>query len=513
MRLVLTFRGGIEADVLSALATSGDLEVGGVLVSEDAGVRAHGLFPDSPLHQVEDLIRKGLAGTFEGVDLRLLTPEFLKATVWAEPIALWMMDRIDVQRSFTYKQRLDLFRYLLCYWRGVVEQDDLHAFYSRETPHEVADYALLVVMKALGREMRMFAWTSIPGRWLLTDDYRHPRTIFAPPRGNGAEGFSDALYDEIVQPLRGAYEAAKPSFMEDVPIHATNTSEAGPSVVEALSRSVASTVALGLNGARSAVRTYRQPAREAYPRMPQTLSTIGSAWQVSHDAKRLGEVYEQVATSVPGGLQYVYYLLGYQPENTNCPEGGELCNQLLAISLLAESLPDGWELVVKEHPAQLMNDGRGVGDYGFLGRDTSFYTAVAGIPGVRLASLTTDHFATLDAAQAISTLTGTVGWEASARGKPVLCLGEAWYEGAPNVFTVHDHATCSAAYDRIAAGDLLRDELLESALHGFVRGIYESSHEVVFDEVDGRNNGITYNEFVQRPNLERIFRAQFCDRT
>lgn len=510
MRIIFTYRGGIEADVLAEIQ-GGGFEVVGVLVSEETGVRAQPVFPNAQLHQVEDLNSAGLAGTFEGVDLRLLTPEFLTETAWAEPTALWMMDRLDVHRAFTYKQRLDLFRYLLCYWRGVVERDDLNVFYSRETPHEVADYALLVVMKALGREMRMFAWTSIPGRWLLTDDYRHPRTVFFPPAGADRASFSDALYDEIIQPLRGVYESAKPSFMENVPVLTTKTTS--PSALETVTRSVRSTASLGLGGARSAIHMYRYPAREAYPRVPQTLSKIGSAWQVSHDAKRLGEVYEDVATPVPSGLQYVYYLLGYQPENTNCPEGGSLCNQLLAIALLAESLPEGWEVVVKEHPAQLMNDGRGVGDYGFLGRDTSFYIAAAGIPGVRLASLTADHFATLDAAQAVSTLTGTVGWEASARGKPVLCLGEAWYEGAPNVFVVHDQASCADAYVSISKGDLLTGEALDTALRDFLQGICESSHELVFDEVDGRNNGVAYDESAQRPNLERIFRAQFCNGT
>jgi hypothetical protein len=507
--MLYSYRGGIEAEVLSKLNAEGVLHVTNVLAFTSYFSGVAEAFPDAYIHSMESLIEDGLGGDFRGVDTRALTPELLTECAWAEPIAMAMMDRLDVSRSFTYQQRRDFYLFLLAYWCEHLVRNNVDLFYSQETPHDVVDYVLFVVMKHLRREVRFFAWTSILGRRLLTDDYRHPRAVF-PDQVGVANAFDEEIFKQVVTPLRGAYETAKPSFMERVPVTEANARSGALSLVKSIPVTVSSTASVGASGVMAAMRSYRSPARESYPRLPQTLSKIGNSWQVWHDSKRLGHVYEQLATSIPDGLQYVYYLLGYQPENTNCPEGGALCNQLLAISLLAEALPGGWEVVVKEHPAQLMNDGRGVGDYGFLGRNTSFYVAAAGIPGVRLASLATDHFAMLDAAQAVSTLTGTVGWEASARGKPVLCLGEAWYEGAPNVFTVHDHAACAAAYDHIVNRDLLHGVALDAALRVFVQGIYESSYSVVFDAVDASAIGFAYDESVQRQNFERIFRAHFC---
>jgi hypothetical protein len=507
MNLAVTFRGGLEASVLQSLERDGTITVVGVLVDPRDRTEAANVFPSARIHCVNDLFSAGLAGRFEDVDLRLLTPEILQATAWAAPIALAMMDRMDVHRSQTYKDRLQLFQYLLCYWQDVVNRDDVTCFYPRETPHEVADYVLFVVMKALGREVRMFAWTSFPGRWMLVDDYRYPRNVFEPPAGRGNEIDVDQFFDDYISAMRGSYEQAKPYYMNINLALGGHSKAPQPSLTSVVSGAISTTATYGFQGAKAMVQSYRSPPRKDYPRMPQALSRIGNSWQVAYDAKRLRAFYENLATVnvVPTNRNFVYYLPGYQPEVTNCPEGGFLGDQILAISLLAKSLPEGWEVLVKEHPVQFANGASGIDDYGFLGRQTSFYSAIADIKGVRLVSVASDHFGMLDAARVVSTLTGTGGWEASVRGKPVFSLGEAWYRDAPNVFAVRDSASCAEAYRRVIAGEYLTGEKLDIELRTFVTGIWDSSYEIVFDEIDGKVNGITFDKAILRAHLKSVF--------
>jgi hypothetical protein len=49
-------------------------------------------------------------------------------------------------------------------------------------------------------------------------------------------------------------------------------------------------------------------------------------------------------------------------------------------------------------------------------------------------------------------VTGTTGWEAIARGVPVLCFGTAWYQGCDGVFDARRLEGLDAGVEAIAGG-------------------------------------------------------------
>ena len=81
-----------------------------------------------------------------------------------------------------------------------------------------------------------------------------------------------------------------------------------------------------------------------------------------------------------GQKPFAYMGLHVQPERTSLPEGGHYNEQYLAVLELSKSLPKGWVLLVKEHPAQFnLKDLR---KYKF--RSKFFYESIARIPNVHL---------------------------------------------------------------------------------------------------------------------------------
>jgi capsule polysaccharide modification protein KpsS len=92
-------------------------------------------------------------------------------------------------------------------------------------------------------------------------------------------------------------------------------------------------------------------------------------------------------------------------------------NQEFIIQLIAQSLPIGYKLYVKEHP-------------NFLGGiDTSMLRRIKRIPNVTLVSPSVSALELISAAEAIVTINSTVGFEALVRGKPVVTLGPSFYRG------------------------------------------------------------------------------------
>jgi hypothetical protein len=124
---------------------------------------------------------------------------------------------------------------------------------------------------------------------------------------------------------------------------------------------------------------------------------------------------------------YVIFPLHYQPEATTMPRAGVFYDHLYTIELLSRYLPLDWEIYVKENPHQFNPALEGE-----TGRLLRLYRDALKFPRVRFVSTDTDPFSLIDNAKAVITITGTMGWEALVRKKPVICFGPNWYDSFSN---------------------------------------------------------------------------------
>lgn len=158
----------------------------------------------------------------------------------------------------------------------------------------------------------------------------------------------------------------------------------------------------------------------------------------------LFKTYNKLSKPVSLADRYIVFFLHYQPEATTLPLGNGYVQQWLAIRTLAAALPAGCKLVVKEHPATFV--------FKEYTRHKSFYEAIAGLPQVTLASIEADPFALIDSSMAVVTITGTAGFQAICRGRPVLVFGTAAYRDCPGVFAVDNFEQVLNALEIIMSG-------------------------------------------------------------
>ena len=167
--------------------------------------------------------------------------------------------------------------------------------------------------------------------------------------------------------------------------------------------------------------------------------------------------YDSYSKALDIHKKYIYVPLQFQPERTSTPEGGRYSNQHLMIKVIANNIPDDWQIVVKENPSQLLKNKM----HGERGRYAYFYEDLLAISSqVRIVPLATNQFELIDQSEAIATLTGTTGFEALFRGKPTLCFGHAWYNGCEGVFSVSNHVECKSAIEKISQGVTIQTENL-----------------------------------------------------
>lgn len=163
--------------------------------------------------------------------------------------------------------------------------------------------------------------------------------------------------------------------------------------------------------------------------------------------------YCELSRPIEFDKSYYIFFLHYQPEATSLPNGLDFCQQWLAISRLRMAMPDEIALVVKEHPGMFLR--------GMLRpsvRDRQFYDAIAALPNTTLADIDQNSFDLIDHAGCVVTITGTVGFQAISRGRPVIVFGAAPYRHFPSVFHVSNIEDLSAAIDSINRCAVMPDE-------------------------------------------------------
>lgn len=124
--------------------------------------------------------------------------------------------------------------------------------------------------------------------------------------------------------------------------------------------------------------------------------------------------------------KYVYFPLHYQPEASTIVCAQKYEKQLVFIDGWAKSLPADTVLYVKEHFAILGN------------RDIHFYRELKKYPNVVIIDPWANSRKLIEEAIAVTTLTGTAGWEAFLLRKPVFVGGNVYYEKAPGVIKILD---------------------------------------------------------------------------
>ena len=147
---------------------------------------------------------------------------------------------------------------------------------------------------------------------------------------------------------------------------------------------------------------------------------------------------------------YYIFALHLQPEATTLPAGGIFRNQLLAIRIISKLLPSNCFLYVKEHPSYWIQKGRLESVY--ESRTLSFYNEIKSLRNVKLIDHSIPSTVLIDNCKAVVTVTGTIGFEALFRGKPVLSFGETFYSKYPMVYRIRTIEDCENAINEIKNG-------------------------------------------------------------
>ena len=390
-------------------------------------------FPDTIYHPYFDawkgVFPKQIA---EKANNMSVDTDFLRKYASEELIAIKMMDRMDLdQRSFNFIERQRHFRNYIRSWMAVIELLKPDCVISPVMPHRVFDYTLYLLCQWNGIPYIFFDHTPLSNRFIVMDNVMTIGNTF---KGDylrfkveeNPEAFVSQDIKDKITILRGDYKKAEPGYMKKQ----ASANKKASSYVGKVSRLLSKVIKksdyyLGKNGVFVAglENYYKREDRRIEETNYPFWRFARKRLQAQKYMKRLRAYYESKTSDIPGNEKYVIYFMHYQPEATTCPASNIYVDQQLCVDTLLRNLPADYKVYVKEHPSQFAARMEGN-----TSRMSALYDDLIKNDRVRLISLSKDSFSLIENASAVATGTGTVGWEAIVRQKPVIIFGFSWYE-------------------------------------------------------------------------------------
>lgn len=457
--------------LLDALAQKHEIVYWVSFKESQAGVKSSAVFHDAE--------RARLAQPAESLDpssFPLPSAELIHQMRSAESTVLTMMNRKFA--ALNVDERKHLYYTMLGYWAGVLDTYTPEAIVFNAIPHATYNFILYALAKQRGIKTLMFVDTWEPDRIMPITDYIE---------GNAT--FNALVHDNSHK--KYTEENLSPALREYYRLQITPKADATPNYIKLQKKEIAADrkISALVFGVMQAIR---------HGLFLKTVQRRVRGLFVA-DVKELSKrEYASVQTLPDFSAPFVYLALHFQPERTTSPQGDMFVDQVLMIETIAASLPDGWFLYVKEHPMQWwMRGSRDPARYMNV-RYSGYYLRVANIPRVKLIPPETDTFTLMQKARAVATVTGTVGFEALMRLKPVLLFGHSWYKFFPSLFRITDVSSCRAALDRISKGFAVDRQ---DVLH-FLKSVDTVVQYAYTDEFGERNSALTSRENIK--NVARI---------
>jgi hypothetical protein len=439
--------------------------------SESEKKRTLEKFPDAIFHLKNQAKKNEKPPECRKIKQAPLDKSLLTALSFHETIFLKMMDRYNIDGSFTYQKRLFYYHTQVMFWKGMLDHFKPDVIIFRIAPHMGFDYVLYALCDVMGIKTIMFERTSLPGLIYPVESFERGSEII---RHRYREMIKEdhckdyTLSDETLMHLKNlkkSYDQAQPFHLKQ---KLAKFRKSG-----ALESPLAAYF-LTLKVIVKGILTRSDKLKKSYY---QNIANFKK--------RRLHSYYNQIAKDVDLERPYIFVALQCEPERQTCPSGGVFGNQYIMIDLLSKLIPEGWMIYVKEHISQFKSY-----QNAHLSRTAGYYDYISSLPNVKLVPLSYTSFDLIDKSIASATVSGTVGWESVVRGKPSLLFGYSWYRDCEGVFVTHSVDDCKKALQHLQNGYRIKKDnvilfahvIEKFSFNGYIDEVYSNMKHVTYEQ-------------------------------
>jgi len=364
-------------------------------------------------------------GNYQGVqwdDIAPLDEQLIEDMRQCESVFMDMVYRLEWKKMVSYQERLRMYYLHLRYWNDYLERHSINLYLSAWIPHEIPDIVIYHLCKLKNIPVLYYHTSTVRDISFAEHDIKDSAIHLGKRYTELLKQYADVVNPldiSLSEPFASCFDALTSPEGQKPPLESFRHQTYWQRIFDYIKHN---------------------PFQSLRYTLQYVLTPRGWLRAISNMQRRRvisdrEKYYKAHAVQPNLAKQYIYFPLHFQPEASTTPMGGVFGDQLLAISLLSTHLPDGVNIYVKEHykPSS------------WICRTTDFYEELLRLPNVHLISMNSDTFALREHCTAVATVTGSAGFEALFRGKPVFLFGHRYYQYARGVFRIYSKQDMATA--------------------------------------------------------------------
>lgn len=338
-----------------------------------------------------------------------------------ESIVMKMMERLSFI-DISYNERKKIYLRSLRYWYHTLINRKINLFFSTSIPHEIYDFIAYELCKVLSIPTICFHYSTVEGTFFVGENWENDvanrlSVDFTRLKKKNTQ-------EVILSPLFNKHYLKQISHKEDpVPWYVSYSER---------KMKLRSPNHIGINHLIKKIRKIN------FEKIRGSILFRLEELEEKARIKKMLSFYSQHSYQPDLAKRYIYCPLHYQPECTTSPMADIFVDQLLIVQMISFFLPQDVMIYVKENPRQPL-----------WNRTIDFYQDLLDVRQVRLIPRDFNSFRLIENSIAVATATGTAGWEALFRQKPVMLFGSIFYQSAPGVFAIRNAKDCQVALQNI----------------------------------------------------------------
>jgi len=428
---------------------------------------------------------RGVLNKLKKEDEIILSSKIIFKYLKYEKIALKMMDRMDPSGyTFNYSERTQLYYNILEYILNYIHSNEIDIVIFNESPHSIFTYLIYAVCVENNIKILRLSPTHINGNTFLTSTLESKQLYLEKIYVDVRERrYISAEVEDYFSKINGQYNNASPYYMSQI-ISSNNKSD----IYKILKASVKFVkYYFKQKNRQSYTKDKSKSIRETFSNKELARTQIKRTIYKIDLQKSYQKYVKQSLSDFDLNEKFIYFPLQYQPEKSTSPEGDIFADQYLAINMLSKVSQGRFKIYIKEHISQFS-----IKLNGEQGRVSSFYEEISLLDNIVFVSTEINSFSLIDKAIAVSTITGTAGFESVIRGKPAIIFGYPWYKDCIGIFQISDVDELKNAVDLI----LNKYKINIDDVKCFLQSVFQISEKIYLNNsnknsIDDKNHNNT----------------------
>ncbi len=396
-----------------------------------------------------------------------IEPSIISKYLKYEKITLKMMDRMDsTGYHFNYSERTQLYYVILEFILNYFLNNKPNLIIFNESPHSIFTYLIYAVAKEENIKILRISPTHINANTFLTGTLETQQSFFNDTYNHIVK--NKILDNEVInyiETINGRYENATPYYMDKIisSNKENNFFKIAKSSLRALKYS------FRLKERNSYLKNEKESIKSSFSNLTYAKSLIKSTLFKIKLQKEYAQYVKQSSAYFNLEDSFIYVPLQYQPEKSTSPEGDIFVDQYLAINMLSKLSKGKFKIYVKEHISQFSPKLKGE-----QGRLLSFYQELSLLQNIVFVDTDISSFTLIDKSIAVSTITGTAGFESVIRGKASIIFGYPWYKNCHGVFHISNTEQLKDVLNKIEKNYQVKIEYVQY----FLQTIFSISEKI-----------------------------------